>query len=196
METVCVSVSWNENTVCAFYSSGHQATFSDMGATPTFGQLNENNIKTSYVNGCFQTWWKSVMKQHCQLPIAILLCDCYLFIISSWILISFPLFCTCASKQTSASSCCFLSILFCSGCCLGEKPDVTAANYWTLMNLAKVWMYVMTASSRGWNKQNKTTSKCGLPRQMSTVSYFHLKFEWKTSLAHRFDRFWVAFNYR
>lgn len=41
-----------------------------------FGQLNENNMKSSYVTGWSGAWW-NVLKQPCRPPVAILLCDWY-----------------------------------------------------------------------------------------------------------------------
>lgn len=120
---VCVRahVRWNW-VVCVDHLSGHEITPWHESSSHYF-QRNKSNIRTS----CY---WVSpiVMKcdeTSCSLPFHF---QHFLFIISPQILIFYPLLnLHRADKQASASSRCFLSIMFHSGSCLSlmwQQPDV------------------------------------------------------------------------
>lgn len=85
-------------------------------------------IKTTlepHVTGCHQSRW-NVMKAAARCHFALYIF--FFFIISPQILIFFPLLnLRKTDKLASASSCCFLSIAFHSGCCLSptwQQPNV------------------------------------------------------------------------
>lgn len=147
---MCVSASWNDITVFVYYS---------MDVKP--------HSVTWERHPCLANWMKTI--PNCQMLMAVSRkkhAICYLFIISSWILSS-SLLHLCLQADL-----CFFLLL-----------PVNTFSQWMLFRW-KAWcdssqMLISVEPCRGMKAETNNTSKCGLPRQISTVSWFHGKFEWK-----------------